>query len=470
MPQGFTMTHLHASARVVCKSGFSAAGQPFYELSCQRDGSFSAVTASCQRPLFGVSGRVTDAQSASIKLAGVLITFKVDGYTVAEVTTDSWGLFAAQLPTGPVQVTAAKDGYIESTIDVDVTGTISPGGRADFVLSKVLASGEYRVVLTWAATSRDLDSHTIFGSPSTRTVYFGNKKVTDTVSGLTVTLDRDDTSGWGPETTTFEGVGACKQHCLLVFEVDNWTPYSADIGQSKAVITLYRGSGVEKVWHIPESAGAARIVTIFTVDATEGRVAVYDGEVKAPPSLTEGSSWVGGYESWSYSFDYDTWSKLASGRLLSGLKGNSLSALHKLSYGYYVEVAGSEGMTCQEDDWSGWFDGNEGWQECPVGSYLAGFYRRGNKWDSTVEAGQITRAWCCKPQENPAQWGSCHQVTLFEQAWTKYDCGRNAAGQLTAMVGMHLSEAGVPYNERLSALNKAKCCAFPQMDIITPSR
>lgn len=71
-----------------------------------------------------------------------------------------------------------------------------------------------------------------------------------------------------------------KSNCLLKFYVDNYTPESKDMGDSKAKITLYKGSRTVKEYEIPTTAGAARQWPIFTLDASKGAAQeLYDGDM-----------------------------------------------------------------------------------------------------------------------------------------------------------------------------------------------
>ena len=88
--------------------------------------------------------------------------------------------------------------------------------------------------------------------------------------------------------------------------MDNYTPDSKDMGESKAKITLYRGSSTVKEYTIPTSAGDARQWPIFTLDASEGAVQqVYDGD-----QIWEGDELVPNPKPYDYflqlgGYDYD---------------------------------------------------------------------------------------------------------------------------------------------------------------------
>lgn len=80
-------------------------------------------------------------------------------------------------------------------------------GATDLALDNclVVSSGAMTVTLTWGANPRDLDTH--FLGPRTENslddrfrIYFSNKE--ETVNNVTMYLDRDDTTSYGPEVLT----------------------------------------------------------------------------------------------------------------------------------------------------------------------------------------------------------------------------------------------------------------------------
>lgn len=80
-------------------------------------------------------------------------------------------------------------------------------GATDLTLDNclVVSSGAMTVTLTWGANPRDLDTH--FLGPRTENslddrfrIYFSNKE--ETVNNVTMYLDRDDTTSYGPEVLT----------------------------------------------------------------------------------------------------------------------------------------------------------------------------------------------------------------------------------------------------------------------------
>jgi len=291
-PEGRILKTIDAPVTVVCRScytlGGAAAGATTYSIECQNSGKLiamqgnSEVQDKCDAPKFQVSGVVTDAQSSSIFLDGATLIFIKNGQQMASVETDSYGKYSTLLAAGTYTIEASRNEYIKYDHKITLVTKIKVGGAGDVALSKVLPPGEWRVILTWAAHSRDLDSHTYLGEDAKDLVYYGRKSRTDFTTQMSATLDRDDVNGFGPETTTLKGIGSCnvKYHCLVKFFVDNYTPRDGDIGSSEAIITVYQGQSIMAKYNLPTEAQDAQIWPIFTLDSAKDAVQVlYDGDV-----------------------------------------------------------------------------------------------------------------------------------------------------------------------------------------------
>jgi len=222
-------------------------------------------------------------------LVNVDLKFYRDGATgaMAEASTDSLGLYTIELPEGHYIVEGSKSNYINMTRNLAVSGTIQLGQGADVDLSAVLAEGEYRVVLRWGNHSRDLDSYTYFDTDIRKKSWWDNVGVPQVgpISGLSIVLDRDEASSFGPETTTITGVGKCTDACIVKFHVDNYEEPEGDrhLGDSDATIEILAGAGTLKKYSIPKSAGSDRGRTIFTLDASNSKV--YDGDYTYGPYI-----------------------------------------------------------------------------------------------------------------------------------------------------------------------------------------
>jgi hypothetical protein len=212
----------------------------------------------------GISGLVRNAQSGQ-PLAGATVTSA--GRTA---TTDAGGAYTLTgLTPGVVQVSATAAGFITDSASV----TIPPAGNAtqNFGLSQSLATGQVRVVLTWANTPQDLDATLYLPGGGGRTKV---DAYTRTAGG--VTLDNDDRDGAGPETITISqpspGV-----YTYVVHQYSN----DGTLTASGARVRILRGDAEVQAFTVP--SGAGRWWTVFTLDGTSGTVTPVNTVSSQPP-------------------------------------------------------------------------------------------------------------------------------------------------------------------------------------------
>ncbi len=184
-------------------------------------------------PLTGTAaleGRVLDAVTGE-PIPGATVTHVASSRSVQ---TDEQGRYAiGSLPEGDQKFRVSKEGYItvEETVRLRADETVTH----NFVLSPVLASGEWRIVLSWGSEPPDLDSH--LWTPGGAHVYYDNEGDCD--ADPYACLDRDDTDGEGPETITItRREGGTYKYAVV------WYSDSADVRtwpESGAVVRVYNG-------------------------------------------------------------------------------------------------------------------------------------------------------------------------------------------------------------------------------------
>lgn len=164
-------------------------------------------------------------------------------------TTDNNGNYSMGLSVGAYTAEISKDGYITAYVNI----VSSPNTSVHFsTITPVLADNEYRIILTWGDTPRDLDSHlsgTVNGN--SYHVYYGNKSYS--YDGTTIaSLDWDDTSSYGPETITLtwnENNGNCSYY---VYDYTNGgNSSSMALSYSSAKVVVYKGNTLLNTYNVP---------------------------------------------------------------------------------------------------------------------------------------------------------------------------------------------------------------------------
>ncbi|HLH21225.1 MAG TPA: carboxypeptidase regulatory-like domain-containing protein [Chloroflexota bacterium] len=214
-----------------------------------------------------ITGLVRNAQSGQ-PLAGA--TVSVTG-TGAAATTDAGGNYQlAGLTPGVVQVSVTATGYIGDSASV----TVPPTGSAtqNFALSQSLAAGQFRIVLTWGSTPRDLDAVLYLpGGGAT------NKVDAYTRSAAGASLDTDARNGAGPETITITQASP-GQYTYAVHQYSN----DGTLAASGAHVQVLRGSSTLQSFDVP--SGVGRWWTVFTFDGTSGTITPVNTMSSQPPS------------------------------------------------------------------------------------------------------------------------------------------------------------------------------------------
>jgi|YNPBryBLVA2012_1023415.scaffolds.fasta_scaffold07034_2 uncharacterized protein YfaP (DUF2135 family) len=209
-----------------------------------------------------ISGRVTNALTGN-GLPGVSVSIRsgynvTSGTVIGTTTTDGAGDYSfTGLTPGYYTIQISGTGYTTTWVSVIVIGgQTTPNQNAS--VTPVLAAGQTRIVLTWGETPRDLDSHITFpdlNNPGQRAhVYYSNKLYQ--YGGTTyVELDVDDTSSYGPETTTIY-VQTSGMYRFSVHDYTNasYNPSTA-LANSQAVVKVYQGSGLVATFNVPNQPG-----------------------------------------------------------------------------------------------------------------------------------------------------------------------------------------------------------------------
>ncbi len=180
---------------------------------------------------------------------------------VISVRSGSNGAYDVSLPEGEYSVLLSASGYIEDELHFYQPND----GKVEqvFAMSAELRMGQMRIVLQWGEYPSDLDSH-LFGNGRNNTqlhVFYSNMNgYTDIVPGrseavLISMLDVDDTSSYGPETTTIYDLNTSYAYCVYDYS-SGGNPDRSRLAQSNAIIKVYTyGSSVPRVFELPSGNG-----------------------------------------------------------------------------------------------------------------------------------------------------------------------------------------------------------------------
>lgn len=144
-----------------------------------------------------ITGTLVDSQTGNA-IVDALVRFS-RGDASLEATTDQTGTFTIDgIAAGTYTVTIRADGFLEVVLNnVEVGEGVNTLPQT--VVTEAPPAGSFRIVLSWGRSPSDLDSHLTGpdGAGERFHVYYANSSFDDVAE-----LDRDDTSGEGPETIT----------------------------------------------------------------------------------------------------------------------------------------------------------------------------------------------------------------------------------------------------------------------------
>ncbi len=216
----------------------------------------TGVTVAASSPEFGrialqadevatgtLGGHVIDAVTGQT-LSDVNITIKRNGIERTTVSDGNGSYTMPDLVRGSYAVEFSKLGFTDTTLYFDVQPNRTNSGNAS--LRRVLAEGTMSIRLTWDVDPRDLDSHLAKYAAGSRMyhIYYSDKS--DSATGDN--LDLDDTSSYGPETTTIQSVDPTARY---VFAVHRYSGSGSITSTSNANITIDYGNNLPIVLPAP---------------------------------------------------------------------------------------------------------------------------------------------------------------------------------------------------------------------------
>lgn len=221
------------------------------------------------------SGVITDARTG-LAVVGVKVVIRLGlnnttGEIIKTLTTDAYGKFNAEgLLPGNYTAQVVDDRVLDNedlrfgsiVIAIKVLGGFTISNQNGTSSNNVgLDIDGMRVVLTWGSTPSDLDSHM---EADTNNGYchisYANKDELD------INLDVDDTSSYGPETTTVSTI----YEGTYRFYIFNYSRDSlTGLSNSGAKVEIYFGSNIPTyTLYVPQGSGY--YWNVFTYDSTTG--------------------------------------------------------------------------------------------------------------------------------------------------------------------------------------------------------
>jgi hypothetical protein len=169
---------------------------------------------------------------------------------VGAYTTDRRGIMVMPvIPDGTYTLTFSKEGFITTPMEFRVQlGTVVFNW---FSVSPGIDGNSFRFVLDWGERPADLDLH--LEKRGDYHISYGNMRSSADGS---VTLDRDDRDGYGPETITLNQAEGRGVYDLYVVDYSNRnSPDSTVFSRSGAVLRVYRENRLIHTFPVPAGAG-----------------------------------------------------------------------------------------------------------------------------------------------------------------------------------------------------------------------
>ena len=218
--------------------------------------------------LRAIYGNIVDAVSGDpLNSALVIVKNSDTKETVTRAISDSSGMFVIPVDHGRYVVYIGKKQYISDKFWVEVMDDFPQSVQA--VLTKILPSENYRIILTWDRYPIDVDAHLRGPNPGKKDfhIYWNRRTL---VKGKRF-LDRDDTSSFGPETITIHGLDPG----TYTYTVHNYSGRYANSGDAlsrgNVMVKIYNGDHLLKLFRMPEGT-EGNYWRVFTIDGETGEI------------------------------------------------------------------------------------------------------------------------------------------------------------------------------------------------------
>ncbi|MDR0747432.1 MAG: tetratricopeptide repeat protein [Helicobacteraceae bacterium] len=206
-----------------------------------------------------VSIDVLDATVKDKRVSGASVILQQTGETSLLATTDANGKATITSPKtlkSDALIIIKKEGFSDLVAKCPCDGLT-------YALSPVMKSLDgMRIVLSWGAAPKDLDSRLIYKAVNgvEQHIYYDNR------NGVGADLDVDDIDSFGPETITITKLQSSQSYIYAVTDYSNFDkPKSRALSNSGAKVFVYTGQSLVKTYNVPLNQ-AGNIWTVFRVD------------------------------------------------------------------------------------------------------------------------------------------------------------------------------------------------------------
>ena len=204
----------------------------------------------------------------------------LESESLAKTTTNDEGQYTVELPIGNYTVVISGDGLVQNQFNIIVkegvteeqNGTVEPT-----VDENSDAINDYLVTLSWGASPRDLDLHTVgkFTNGNSFHVYFSDMRANNATGENVCNLDVDDTSSYGPEHITLK-----TEHGEPYYFYVHQFSGDGSLQTSGATITISRNNQVVRTFNVPTSSGSGIYWNVFAIK--DGRIITKDTITSSP--------------------------------------------------------------------------------------------------------------------------------------------------------------------------------------------
>lgn len=213
-----------------------------------------------------ISGRIIDATTGGNITSGATVELRAGMNATTGTPLQTQSITGANyqfsnVAAGTYTVLVNATGYATASKTGIAVGAQTTSNQNVFV-SPAGAVGQVRIVLTWRASPRDLDSYLTGPSGTSRfTVFYGSSG--SCTSAPFACLDRDVTGGFGPETMTISQVLTGRYR----FSVNNYSRGGlTDLSNSGARVDVYISNVLAQSFSVP--AGSGYDWTVFDLDGS----------------------------------------------------------------------------------------------------------------------------------------------------------------------------------------------------------